>query len=84
MTIFRKLSGAIMKLKQCVSGVLCTLATALLLPTSAWSQDDGAGLEEITVTAQRREQSLQDTPVSITAFTPDRLNVKEKAVRRSW
>jgi iron complex outermembrane receptor protein len=64
-----------MKFKQCVSGVLCTLAAALLLPTSAWSQDDGAGLEEITVTAQRREQSLQDTPVSITAFTPERLNV---------
>lgn len=29
----------------------------------------GAGLEEIVVTAQRREQSLQDVPVSINAFT---------------
>ena len=28
-----------------------------------------AGLEEIVVTARKREESLQDTPVSITAFT---------------
>ena len=30
-------------------------------------------LEEITVTAQRREQSLQDVPISVTAFTGDAL-----------
>ena len=30
-------------------------------------------LEEITVTAQRREQSLQDVPISVTAFTGDDL-----------
>ena len=36
-------------------------------------------LEEIVVTAQRREQSLQDVPVSVTAFTGDyidRSNIK--------
>ena len=33
-----------------------------------------AGLEEIVVTAQRREASLQDTPIAITAFTEDKLN----------
>src|ERR1700724_3300151 len=31
-------------------------------------QTKTAGLEEITVTAQRREERLQDTPISITAF----------------
>ena len=31
-------------------------------------------LEEIVVTAQRREQSLQDVPVSVTAFTGAQLN----------
>tara|TARA_R110002049_G_scaffold54869_20_gene152394 strand:- start:14 stop:2476 length:2463 start_codon:yes stop_codon:yes gene_type:complete len=36
-------------------------------------QNTARGLEEITVTAQRREQSLQDTPVSVTAFTPENL-----------
>ena len=33
-----------------------------------------SGLEEIVVTAQRREASLQDTPIAITAFTEDKLN----------
>ena len=30
-------------------------------------------LEEITVTAQRREQSLQEVPISVTAFTGEDL-----------
>jgi iron complex outermembrane receptor protein len=38
-----------------------------------WSQAEGMSLEEVVVTAQRREQSLQDTPISITAFTTDKL-----------
>jgi iron complex outermembrane receptor protein len=32
-----------------------------------------AGLEEIIVTARRREEQLQSVPVAITAFTPERL-----------
>ena len=32
-----------------------------------------AGIEEIVVTAQRREESLQSTPVAVTAFTGDTL-----------
>ncbi len=40
------------------------LATAL----PAYSQD-ALEIEEIVVTAQKREQSLQDVPISITAFT---------------
>ena len=34
-------------------------------------QTETVGLEEITVTAQRREERLQDTPISITAFIGD-------------
>lgn len=33
-----------------------------------------AGLEEIVVTARKREESLQDSPISITAFTSDKLD----------
>jgi iron complex outermembrane receptor protein len=41
----------------------------------AYAQTErAAGLDEIIVTAQRREESLQDTPIAITAFTTDKLN----------
>jgi iron complex outermembrane receptor protein len=32
-----------------------------------------AGLEEITVTARRREESLQDVPIALSAFSADRI-----------
>ena len=50
------------------------LAIAMTTPV-AWAQDEGMVLEEIIVTAQRREQSLQDVPVAVTAFTGDALEV---------
>ena len=41
------------------------------------------GLEEITVTARRREESLQDVPVSLSAFTADQLDAAG-AVDITW
>ncbi len=49
-----------------------TLALALVTacnPNVLAQQATGLMLEEVVVTAQKREQSLQDVPVSITAFT---------------
>lgn len=44
-------------------------------PVSAQDSTQRAtGLEEIVVTAQRREESLQDTPIAITAFTAGKLD----------
>ena len=44
----------------------------LCVPLTALAQEGGgAVLEEITVTAERREQSLQDVPISVTAFSGD-------------
>lgn len=46
----------------------------------ALAQADNAILEEITVTAQRREQNLQEVPVSVTAFDAgaiERSNITE-------
>ncbi|HEX2792963.1 MAG TPA: TonB-dependent receptor [Croceicoccus sp.] len=37
--------------------------------TQTTTQERGAGLEEIVVTARRVSESLQDTPVAVTAFT---------------
>ena len=36
-----------------------------LLPEPARAQDGAAALEEITVTARRRVESLQDVPVAV-------------------
>src|SRR5690625_7442077 len=43
------------------------LPLAILAATPALAQSSGM-LEEVVVTAQKRAQSLQDTPIAITAF----------------
>jgi iron complex outermembrane receptor protein len=58
------------------AGLLSGVAAGGLLglaAEAAVAQDDDAGLEEIVVTAQRRWQSLQDVPVSVTALTEEAL-----------
>lgn len=50
---------------------ILALATALPLAPHAIAQD--SILEEITVTAQRREQNLQEVPIAVTAFTGEEL-----------
>jgi len=45
------------------------LLSALLLTSAPSALAGEAVIEEIIVTAQKREQALQDTPVSVTAFT---------------
>lgn len=58
------------------------LVVALLplawMPAAAADADPGvvAGLEELVVTARKREESLQDVPLSVAAFTADQLIAK--------
>lgn len=56
---------------------LASTGVALIVPAAAWAQDaeGSSGLEEIVVTAQKREQSLQDVPVAVTALNTDTLQV---------
>ncbi|GAB1264028.1 TonB-dependent receptor [Aurantivibrio infirmus] len=65
-----------MKIKYpCILTSTCLLAT--MVPTVVNAQTSQM-LEEIVVTAERREQSLQDVPLSITAFgseTRDRVGI---------
>ena len=58
-------------------------ATVLVWPGGqAVAQGTSAGaLEEITVTARRREESLMDTPVSITAFSAQ--DIQDRQIFRS-
>jgi iron complex outermembrane receptor protein len=57
---------------------LCASAALLLLPELAFAQSpparpDDNRIEEVVVTAQRREESLQDVPLSITAISGEQL-----------
>lgn len=54
-----------------LSGLLYSLT---FLPVTAWAQagaTEGSLLEEVIVTAQKRESNLQDTPLSISALSGD-------------
>ena len=51
--------------------VLTTLALVLAPVSQTMAQ---LVLEEVIVTAQKREQSLQDVPISVSAMTGDKIN----------
>jgi len=60
--------------------LLSALLSPILFSPTIHAQDDGLVLEEIIVTAQRRAQSLQDVPLSVTAFgaaTIEKANITE-------
>lgn len=49
---------------------LSLAGAALAMPAAGWAQaadDNGEGLQEIVVTAQKRSQNLQDVPVAVSA-----------------
>jgi iron complex outermembrane recepter protein len=61
--------------------LLTSAIPALMLLGSApvFAQDtpaENSGLEEIVVTAQRREENLQDVPISVSAFTAEQLKAQ--------
>jgi iron complex outermembrane receptor protein len=63
-----------MKLKRHLLATSAVLAAASI-SASAHAQaqaEEGATIEELVVTAEKREQSLQDVPVAISAFTSEK------------
>ncbi len=60
------------------SVAIAIASTSLFIAPAAYAQDetaeDGPGLGEIVVTAQRREENLQDVPLSVTAVSGDKLD----------
>lgn len=62
--------------KKIVKGIFLGLVQAfvcLAIPVSYSVSAGAQGLEEIIVTARKREENLQETPISITAFTGENL-----------
>jgi iron complex outermembrane receptor protein len=63
--------------KNRLAAAITLSAIASTLPAISWAQQaEGLTLEEIIVTAQKREQNLQQVPVSITAFSGIELESK--------
>lgn len=59
-----------------VAGVSAAALTAFAQPAYAQAaQEDTFMVEELVVTAEKREQSLQDIPVSVSAFTSEKRDV---------
>ncbi|KAF1693693.1 TonB-dependent receptor [Pseudoxanthomonas koreensis] len=74
-----------MKRKYLSLAIGCVLVSPAM---PAWSQDEAAAekgvkatqLDTVTVTARKREETLQEVPVAVTAFTPetlDKLNIED-------
>jgi iron complex outermembrane receptor protein len=62
-----------MKITKVHAAVSAALAGAVVFQPTASAQE---GLEEIVVTATRREQNLQEVPISIVAITGDNLEMR--------
>ncbi|MEM6833264.1 MAG: TonB-dependent receptor, partial [Pseudomonadota bacterium] len=54
--------------------IASTVLASTSLPAIASAQGEVNALEEIFITAQKREQSLKDVPVTVSVFTGDLLN----------
>jgi len=63
-------------LAVCLSGANLAYADAGPAAESSAGPSQGAGLEEIVVTATRREENISRVPVSLTAFSQDSIDQK--------
>ena len=77
-----------MKRNLNTSSLSLAIALGLAVPAVGWAQDSATPaqrssattLDAVKVTARKREETLQDVPVAVTAFTADtidKLNVKD-------
>jgi iron complex outermembrane receptor protein len=72
-------SGLALAMLACASPAAAqdTAAAASPIEAQAGASDDGAQGNGIVVTARRREETLQKTPVAISAFTAETLEARE-------
>ena len=61
-----------MQFRQSLLASSALLAAAAIATSAHAQQDVGSTIQELVVTAEKREQSLQDVPVAISAFTSEK------------
>ena len=59
--------------KMLKKSLLPSLISALILPVCAFSAYGATSIEEVVVTARKRQESIQDVPVAVSALTPGQL-----------
>lgn len=69
----RSLLRSVSVFSGAVGSMLWAMPTTLAQTSNAEPARTSIGLEEVIVTAQRREQTAQSVPIAITAFTANRL-----------
>lgn len=62
------------------SGARLIAFAGCIVTSTAWAQSSPVVLEQVIVTAQKREESVQDVPISISTVSGDRID--ELAMRR--
>jgi iron complex outermembrane recepter protein len=67
---------SVFRVALCVSASLGALCMGA--PAFAQAADEEAGVDDIVVTAQFREQKLQDTPIAITAVSAEMIEAKSQ------
>lgn len=60
--------------KQKLTSWLAASAALCMLGPSGTHAQDSPGLDEVVVTAQRREQRIMDVPLSVTSYSPELLD----------
>ena len=65
--------AAVVAALSCPLAALAQEQPAPAPQAAAEPQEEVVGLEEVVITAQKRQQSLQDVPLSVSAFTGDML-----------
>jgi iron complex outermembrane receptor protein len=59
--------------KRASRNLLLAAAIAAALPAPAFAQQAATAMEEIVVTARKREETLQDVPIAVTSLSGDQL-----------
>jgi iron complex outermembrane recepter protein len=68
------MSRDLRRLAACVTGALMQASVSAVAYAAETAPAVNAGLEEVVVTATRREERLQDVPISVTAFSQEKID----------